>query len=307
MGESAGFLPLKSQHPFIQLLVSLITLLVISTLLLVFTLGIGRLIFGPGMTHIDLAKDITPKQSLYLGFIQLMSQVSIFLVPALLISWFMTLNISEWLGSGRSVPLHIILLVLFGALAVIPLSTMAGVFNSKLSLPPGLERIEDWMIRKEGEAMKLTGHLVYASNPGRLILNLFILAIVPALSEELFFRGVLQQILQKWFRSGGLAVVITALVFSTLHLQFYGFLPRFILGLMFGYLFLWSGSIWIPVLAHMVNNSVPVIAAYFMGWNKINSNLSESLPGGVAFLLIIIALPAAVMILLKDALRNRTA
>jgi uncharacterized protein len=88
------------------------------------------------------------------------------------------------------------------------------------------------------------------------------LAVIPAIGEELIFRGVFQKIFYDLFKSGHLAIWVTAFAFSALHFQFFGFIPRFILGLVFGYLFYWSGTLWLPVISHFVNNAVPVIGAY---------------------------------------------
>ena len=108
-------------------------------------------------------------------------------------------------------------------------------------------------------------------------LNLVIIAALPAIGEELIFRGVFQKILQNLFRSGHLSVWFTSFLFSAIHFQFYGFLPRFILGLIFGYLFLWSRNIWLPVIAHFINNAVPTVGAYIKGWDAINQH-SDSVP-----------------------------
>jgi membrane protease YdiL (CAAX protease family) len=109
-----------------------------------------------------------------------------------------------------------------------------------------------------------------------MILNVFMIAVLPAIGEELIFRGVFQKILCSLFKSGHLAVWATAFIFSALHLQFFGFIPRFILGLIFGYLFLWSGTLWLPVISHFVNNTVPTVAAYIHGFG--NNFAPENIP-----------------------------
>ena len=97
------------------------------------------------------------------------------------------------------------------------------------------------------------------------------LAVLPAIGEELIFRGVFQKIFYDFFKSGHMAIWVTAFLFSALHFQFYGFIPRLILGLVFGYLFFWSGTLWLPVLSHFVNNAVPVIGVYIQGWDNCQS------------------------------------
>jgi membrane protease YdiL (CAAX protease family) len=126
------------------------------------------------------------------------------------------------------------------------------------------------MTDMEEKADKTIDLLVVSNTFHVMILNLFIIALVPAVSEEMIFRGICQKIFTNLFKSGHLAIFVTAFLFSALHFQFFGFLPRFILGIVFGYLFFWSGTIWLPVLAHFINNAVPVILAYFEGMEKLN-------------------------------------
>ena len=102
------------------------------------------------------------------------------------------------------------------------------------------------------------------------------IALLPAVGEELIFRGIIQRILKNLFRSGHLSVWVTAFVFSAIHFQFYGFLPRFILGLVFGYLFLWSETLWLPVIAHFINNGVLLLLVYFQ--NPEISYIRNDLP-----------------------------
>jgi hypothetical protein len=89
------------------------------------------------------------------------------------------------------------------------------------------------------------------------------IAILPALGEELFFRGILQRIFVEWTRNSHVGVILAAFLFSFIHFQFYGFIPRFLLGLYFGYLLVWSSSIWAPVAGHLINNGIAVLYYHF--------------------------------------------
>ncbi|TAF81977.1 MAG: CPBP family intramembrane metalloprotease, partial [Sphingobacteriales bacterium] len=91
---------------------------------------------------------------------------------------------------------------------------------------------------------------------------LLMIAILPAIGEELFFRGTIQNIFTALFKNPHVAVWLTAILFSAIHLQFYGFLPRMFLGALFGYLFIWGKSIWLPILGHFLNNGFAVIMAF---------------------------------------------
>jgi len=97
---------------------------------------------------------------------------------------------------------------------------------------------------------------------GSFLLNMLMVAVIPAVGEELLFRGVIQKLLQKLVNNAHLAIIITAILFSAMHFQFYGFLPRWIMGIILGYLFYWSGNIWYPIIAHFLNNGFQVLMVY---------------------------------------------
>jgi len=117
--------------------------------------------------------------------------------------------------------------------------------------------------------------LLSGSTPGTLILNLVIVAGLAAVSEEAFFRGALQQFLLEKFRNGHAAVWLTALFFSIIHFQFYGFLPRLLLGALLGYLFLYTQNLWIPVTFHFINNASVIVLHYFWGNSEWFSRLDK--------------------------------
>ncbi|MEZ5000751.1 MAG: CPBP family intramembrane glutamic endopeptidase [Bacteroidales bacterium] len=306
MGEPSGIFPLKSHRPLIQLIVILLVILVVSTGLILITMLASRLIYGPGMAGIDLsASSILPSQRVYLVVVQSMSQLSVFLVPGILISWMMAGNITGWLGLKRSPSMLSILMVFVIAISLIPLTSITGAYNAEMDLPQWLDRLEIWMRKEEENAMYLTGHLVYAGSAAGMIINIFTLAVIPAAGEEILFRGVFQQLLKKWSGSGIAAVIITAILFSTLHLQFYGFVPRFILGVAFGLLFLWSGSVYLPFIAHLVNNMIPVILSYYVGWDNLNSGITENVPVDPAVIILAIIVPAALLYLFRDIQKSR--
>jgi membrane protease YdiL (CAAX protease family) len=90
-----------------------------------------------------------------------------------------------------------------------------------------------------------------------------IIALLPAIGEEVCFRSILQRIIIQITRNAMSGILITAFIFSALHFQFEGFLPRMFLGFMLGYLYWYSGSIWTSMLAHFVNNAVQVVVVSY--------------------------------------------
>nr|WP_256471379.1 CPBP family intramembrane glutamic endopeptidase [Solitalea agri] len=117
-------------------------------------------------------------------------------------------------------------------------------------------------------------------NLNQLWLNLFMMAVLPAIGEELLFRGVAQRLFIDTFKNANAGIWVAAIVFSALHFQFYGFLPRMLLGVLFGYLFYWSGNIWLAVFAHFVNNATVVVFSYLFQHKIIEFNIdqTDSLP-----------------------------
>jgi membrane protease YdiL (CAAX protease family) len=143
-----------------------------------------------------------------------------------------------------------------------PVINFLGEINSYMHLPGFLRSVEEWMRESEDKAAQLTEAFLKMNSTGDFILNLFMIGLLPALGEELVFRGVIQKIFYQWSRSAHVAVWTTAFIFSAMHMQFYGFLPRMVLGGMLGYMLVWSKSLWLPIIAHFVNNSGAVIFTY---------------------------------------------
>lgn len=98
-----------------------------------------------------------------------------------------------------------------------------------------------------------------------LFFNLVIIAILPGIGEELIFRGIIQKQIGLMLRNPIVAIWISAIIFSAIHLQFEGFLPRMVLGIVLGYLYHWTGNLWVPMLAHAFNNGIQIVLIYATG------------------------------------------
>ncbi len=305
MTDTHRYSELNSQKPFLQIVVSLFIMLLVSLIMLGLTSFLGRLIFGMQLQDISLDNVvITDAQRVAVKFTQALQHLSMFLVPALVVAYLMNRKPFDYLGINKLSGWVPLLFVFFLALVLIPLTGDLGVWNSNMQLPQWMSGLETWMRQKEVEAGVLTGWLIRSDNLGSLVLNIFVLAIIPALGEEFLFRGVLQQIFSKIFRSGHIAILFTAILFSASHMQFFGFLPRLLLGLVYGYLFFWSGSIWLPVLAHFINNLLPVVLAHFIGWEALNKSVQEIFAGGDYIVLAPIFLGGLLMFGIRDQLKH---
>ncbi len=141
-------------------------------------------------------------------------------------------------------------------LVSLPMAQALYWLNHQLPLP-------EWMVRLEDSSNAMIKALLVMETTEELLVNVCIIALVPAIGEELIFRGLLQQMLHRLLGQGAQAVWLTALLFSAFHMQFEGFLPRVALGAVLGYLFYWTHNLWVPILAHFANNAVQVVAVYY--------------------------------------------
>jgi uncharacterized protein len=211
---------------------------------------------------------MTPSM-LRVGF--LFQGILVFLLP---IVFFLFLirrdNLSYLRMNERMHPLALIAgftLLLFA----VPLVGWLGQLNSSMHLPTSLAHLEQWMKMREEQTAELTAILLNDKTIQGVILNVFIIGFVAAFTEELFFRSMLQQTLTEAKVNYHVAIWISAFVFSAIHLQFFGFIPRFVLGGLLGYLFYFTGNIWASILAHFINNSLIVVLSYFAA-EDVNTN-----------------------------------
>lgn len=223
-----------------------------------------------------------------LKWLQFIQTTATFLIPPILCAWLWDEEHKpfRWLRMDVPVQWQNILLAVVIMVCAVPGINLLADLNSRVELPKSLEFIEQILKSQEEAAAALTERFLQADNIGGLLINIGLMALLPALSEELSFRGTLQQIIYKE-QSGKvqstkvhLAVWITAFIFSAIHMQFYGFVPRMLLGAMFGYVFVWSGSLWAPITMHFVNNGLAVLVYYLMGESENTKNIADTLGAG---------------------------
>jgi uncharacterized protein len=153
-------------------------------------------------------------------------------------------------------------------------------WNSTAEFPEFLKGFEQWAREKEDLAAKMTEFLTQFNSVFEVAIALFVIAVLPAIGEEIVFRGIVQNLLRKLTSNIHVSIWIAAFLFSAIHLQFFGFVPRLLLGALFGYLYYWSGSLTMAMLAHFVNNGFSVLAIYFYQKGTMTYDLEspESLP-----------------------------
>ncbi|MGN0003979.1 MAG: lysostaphin resistance A-like protein [Sphingobacterium composti] len=144
-----------------------------------------------------------------------------------------------------------------------PMMELIAEWNAKMTLPESLKGVENWMRTQEDASNDLIKKVVMVDHIGLLFVNLIVLAIFPAVAEEYYFRGSLMHIFNRIFKNIHITIWVTAIIFSAIHVQFFGFFPRMILGAFFGYMLIWTNNIWVPILAHFVNNAIVTVLAFY--------------------------------------------
>lgn len=176
------------------------------------------------------------------------------------LAWLCSYNPKEYLSIGKMPKGHILLLTFLSIFLITPSISLTGILNKQMELPSFMEPIENWMRLQEETAEQLTLKLLAGRGIITLFFNLIVIAVAAGITEEFLFRGALQRIIGKWTYNHHIIIWSAAIIFSTFHMQFFGFLPRMLLGAYFGYLLYWTRNIWIPVFAHFVNNAIAVIS-----------------------------------------------
>lgn len=183
--------------------------------------------------------------------------VFILIVPVLLTVSLCRTQPKEWLHLTKPKTNYLIYAILL-MLVALPFNNLLAHWNEQMVLPESWAGIEEWMKQKESASEQLIEQLMGETQLGSFVLNLLVVAVLAGLSEEICFRGMIQGSLghNHW------GIWFTAILFSAIHLQFYGFVPRLLLGALFGYMMVWSGSIWIPITMHITNNACVTILYY---------------------------------------------
>jgi len=255
---------LATLHPFAKFIFSLF--IILASFLIVFIIGIAIGIPLFKVNFAELSSIITnysdPNNLKFLKYLQTIQAIGLFIIPAFIIGYFFHQKTLRYL-KFNPIGFYAGMLVILIMISALPAINFFAMLNSKMQLPAFLSELENWMKQKESSAQALTEAFLKMDRLGSLWFNIFMIGILPAVGEELIFRGVIQRLFAEWTKNIHWGILIAALLFSFMHLQFYGFVPRMILGILFGYLFYISESIWIPILAHFINNTMAVVFYYF--------------------------------------------
>jgi len=228
----------------------------------------ANILFGVNLLkNPDVASQLSnPKMISALKFMQTFQAIGIFIIPSLIFLQFFKNKNENWIALSNVPNLYQLVLILICIICLSPTINLLAELNSKIPFP-------QWVYDSEEEALKITKAFLDMKSVLALFINLFVVAILPGIGEELLFRGVLQNVLKKIFSNYHISIWITAIIFSAMHIQFLGFIPRMLLGALFGYIYVWSGSLWISMIAHFINNGAAVLMGYFISINSLDASL----------------------------------
>lgn len=238
--------------------------------LFIFALGYIFGIENPANLAQNLTENSTATERNQVRTILFFSHSFTFLIPCLAFAfWKYKRDTFEKLHLNKMPHPNNILYSVIIILVALPFVMLLMWINQQIPLSQS-------MIDMEKMAAEMTKNLLLFSNSSELIITILAVAVTPALGEELMFRGVLQPIFEKIFKNGHVAVWVAAILFSAIHFQMQGFLPRMFLGAILGYYYLWSRNLWVPIFAHFVFNGSQVIMAYVDKMEIETSNVEFS-------------------------------
>ncbi len=205
--------------------------------------------------------------------IQMLGSVGTFIIPAFLFSYLFDGDLFSYYKFRNPTGMAPMLLVILMMVSVIPFINYMAEINLKMEIP--IRALDQLLRTLESTAEEMMVAFTATKSFGGLLMNLLMIGIIAAVGEELIFRGLIQRLMTQMIKNPHLAILITALLFSAFHFQFFSFLPRFVLGLVLGYLMYYGQSIWYPILAHFVNNAMGVIYYYFNSRGSADDMLEE--------------------------------
>jgi uncharacterized protein len=270
----------KVHTPFSLKLLSFAGIIAVALGFIILSMGVGGFVLKMFASS-DPAKleGLNPVQTENLKHIYLMAQFAgsftcLVILPSLYLYFLKpSFNIFKIKTDRLFTFLLLSLLIIF---SLIPLINILNDWNQSLHLPPSLADTERKIKEMEALAEKAINLIIYYQNPADFIIILVVVAILPAIGEELLFRGIVQNELKALFGNPHIAIWIGGFLFSFVHFQFFGFFPRMLLGVVLGYLYYWSGNILVPMFLHFMNNAITLISMNLVHERKIDFDLNSS-------------------------------
>jgi uncharacterized protein len=227
-------------------------------LILVFSPQLALLIFSL-FSGVEATIDTSSPAALdKLKFLQAISSVAFFVLPAFLYAVFCFRgNYGYFLGLKKPQLTNMYILAVLCIIFSFPVVSLLGTLNKAIDLPK-------WMVSMEENNTSQLESFLKVNSTADLIINIIVIALIPAFCEEMLFRGALQRVVIHLTKNPWAGIIIAAIVFSALHMQFLGFLPRMFMGIVLGALYWYSGSLWTSIIAHFIFNAIQVVGVAYM-------------------------------------------
>lgn len=254
---------LKTRPAWIQLLLFLGLAFGLFTIAVMIGSSILSNMTGISMFAIQDSKNFeqtNPELLTYMRGMILLQFLFLFTIPSLLFAYFSDPKPGEYLGLKSPHPSLYWILGILLIIVAYPFVEFIGYLNQKVPVGESTER---WMKGMEEEAARQIRFMLQERSVGELVKNLVFISLFAGIGEELFFRGILQRIFIRMTQNPWMGIVLTAAIFSGIHFQFYGFFPRFLLGILLGAIYWYSGSLWTAILAHFLYDAVIILVVYF--------------------------------------------
>ncbi len=283
---------LHNMHAFPKLI--LLVALIIAAM--IFTLVFGVLIAVPFwgtdvLNKLSMLGNSSDHSLIALAkYFQIQSQLGTFIIPVLIFAFLDGRKIISYLKLNVQPGFIILMIAGICIVSAVPFINYLAELNMQMKLPSSLAGVEQWMRSSEDKASQITEMFLNVSTIWGFLINILMISVLPSIGEEFLFRGVLQPLFHKWTKNIHVAVIISAFLFSVIHIQFYGFIPRFLMGVLLGYSFVWSGSLWVPVFIHFINNSAAVIMSYLFTTGYADNAYETIGTGGSASIPLILSL-----------------
>ncbi|MBY0476716.1 MAG: CPBP family intramembrane metalloprotease [Chitinophagaceae bacterium] len=231
-----------------------------------------------GKSVLTMDKDMfNPAYVNALKVIQVVSTIIIFFIPAVITARIASTKPFPRLGFHKGIHLNRAITAILILLCALPLVGFLAEINKAIPISASLKKTFDALESQYAEQVKL---MATFKSPADYMIALFIIALMPAIVEEIFFRGAMQNIFMRWFKIPWLVILITGFIFSAIHFSWYGFIPRLALGMVLGYIFYFTGNLWYSIIAHFFNNALMVTILYWQYTKdkKIDMEVGESAP-----------------------------
>jgi len=248
----------KDSHVFVQLLMILVVFafgmlfsIFLTSLLIVYKVGISP------ETILKVQQNLFDYPDLMRGM-QFLQTLGLFLFPSIICAWLFNDNYKEYLRIDQPIYVPVAVWTVISMIVAVPFLNWTYALNQQMVFPEAFKGLEVWMKESEASVARITDLLLDTKDISTIVFNFLAVCVIAGICEEFMFRGLLQTCFGKVILNPHVLIWTIAILFSAVHLQFYGFITRMLLGAWLGYLMYYTKTIWIPILAHFINNFISI-------------------------------------------------